>query len=284
MIVTSGLAAVVLALNHASAGPGMLDDFTVPQSLTAPAGEVVSQIAGNGGTSCWYISGCFRELVIDNTGSRHATSVSTRYNPDTPTIGPNFELVTHVEAGDAVTIQITWDADTVMGNFGSIDPDVHFEIGRWVPAFFPHMHASSSRPGNPTVRITLKHDDGQESFSELSDFSEPAYRPDGYVAPQMLPDPCARPSDGNDEPRCIHLQGMRFTLTVLASDEPLDFALRRLSVPEPPAAALVPAAMVLLFLARWRRQAPRVAPLRLRQGPGPRTYCDSPSSITPKAP
>ena len=229
----------------------VIDDFSVLQSVSVAAGEVGGNTVGNGTTSCWYMTTCYRDIVIDNSAAHHATTASVVYNDQTPNLGPNYEFSTHVSAGDKVRFIITWDGDTTTGNFWTFRPDdlQGFPFMYWAPAFQPYIHPGIRQSGNPQITLAMLDMDGTLVQTGYADFDLGDWRPDGYVAPRLFIDPNLHPDLDLD-----HLAAIQVVVTIDASDQAVDFALRRMKAPEPTSAAL--ASLALLGLVAMRRRTP----------------------------
>lgn len=256
-LAVAGFAALGLSVAKADF---VIEDFSVLQSVTVGAGEIGGQTVGNGTTSCWYMVACYRDIVIDNSAANHATTASVLYNSQTPTIGPNYEFRAHVAAGDTVKFIITWDGDTISGNFGSVDPYTDRSFPVTYPAYFmPYVFSSSGQANNPKVTVTMKDVNDRLSVAELAAFDQDSYRADDYAAPLLAFNYCGYSGFGsNADPSvfdCEHLVGIQAVVTIDASAQAVDFAMRRLKAPEPGSMAL--AGLALLALSSLRRRIPR---------------------------
>ena len=229
----------------------VIDDFFVAQAVTVAAGQIGGHTVGNGSSSCWYLTHCYRDLVIDNSAASHATTASVVYNSHTPTLGDNYELTIHVGAGDKVRMIVTWDGDLVSGNFGDAGFDAdHVYPGLQWPAFQSFIDSNSAQRGNPHIALTLKDIDGRLVMADYSDFEPFGYRPDGYAAANFIFPRPRRP----DQPVDFdydQIAAIQAIVTIDAATRPIDFALRRLKAPEPTSMAL--AGWVLLSLVIVRR-------------------------------
>jgi PEP-CTERM motif len=256
MKLSTCMVAAVAALGLSDAGAGfvsrdfVIDDFSVLQSVSVAAGEVGGNTAGNGTTSCWYMATCYRDIVIDNSAAHHTTTASVVYNDQTPTLGPNYEFSAHVNAGDKARFIITWDGDTISGNFWRFLPGAPqgFPFTYWAPAFQPYIHPGIRQSGNPQITLSMLDMDGTLVQTGYEDFDLGDWRPDGYVAPPLFIDPRLHPDFDLD-----HVAAIQVVVTIDASDQAVDFALRRMKAPEP--GSLVLAGLALAGLAATRRRS-----------------------------
>lgn len=240
------VAALAALSLHSAKATFVIDDFSVPQSVSVAAGQVGGNTVGNGNTSCWYMTACHRDIVIDNSAAHHTTTASVVYNDQTPTLGPNYEFSAHVNAGDSVRFILTWDGDTTSGNFSPGVPQ-GFPFTYWVPAFQPYIHPGIRQSGNPQITLTMLDVDGTLVQTGYADFDLGDWRPDGYVAPALVIDPRLHPDFDLD-----HVAAIQVVVTIDASDQAVDFALRRMKAPEPTSAALTGLALLGLVAARHR--------------------------------
>ncbi|WP_158219762.1 PEP-CTERM sorting domain-containing protein [Ideonella sp. A 288] len=227
----------------------VIEQFNVLQSVTVGAGAIGGNTVGDGTTSCWYMVGCYRDIVIDNSAAGHATTASVQYNATTPTIGPNYEFTAHVAAGDSVTFIITWDGDTVSGNFGAVEGGIPVT---YFPSFQPYIYSNSGQTGHTKVTLTMKDMDGNLLSAEFSDFTAGGYRPDGYAAPS-LHIPWTTIDYDNWELPLGKALAIQAVVTIDATTQPVDFAMRRLKAPEPSSMALTGLALLGMAAVRRRR-------------------------------